>query len=90
MLCGVADIVRELGLEETPHLAFGATVGSLTATLVWLIAIVSVRPMRQSMWPGAGWGWFVIAGLVLGVALVATFAAFEAEDVSVVGPINLT
>lgn len=86
---GVSDILRKLGLEENPHPAFGAAIGSATAALVWSIAVVSVRALRHSMRPGIGWGWFVGAGLFVGLALVATFTAFEGGDVSVVGPIIL-
>ena len=87
---GVADVVRKVGLEDTPHAAFGATVGGATAALTWGVVIGSVPRIRRSLTLGPGWGWFAFAGVFVGFGLLAAFAAIEADDVSVVGPIILS
>lgn len=84
---GVSDIMRKFALDGTPNPSFGAAVGSLTALLIWALAVGSSPRLRVMAKPGPGSGWFVLAGVVIAIGLIAVFTALEADDVSVVGPI---
>ena len=82
-----SDIVRKLGLIETPSPAFGALVGNVTIVAVWVLVLVSSPRIRRVARPGPGWQWFLVTGVFAGLGVLSVFGALGAGDVSVVGPI---
>ena len=82
-----SDIVRKLGLSETPSPAFGALLGTLTMLVIWTVVVVSVPRIRSIAKPGPGWQWFLLTGVLAGLGVLSVFRALQAGDVSVVGPI---
>ena len=82
-----SDIVRKLGLSETPSPAFGALVGNLTTLVLWAAVIAAAPRIRRMAKPGPGWQWFILTGVFAGVGVLFVFQALKAGDVSAVGPI---
>ena len=82
-----SDVVRKIGLSETPSPPFGAFVGTVTVLLIWVVMVASVPRIRQIAKPGPGWQWFILTGVLAGLGVLSAFFALEVGDVSVVGPI---
>ncbi|MCY3580821.1 MAG: EamA family transporter [bacterium] len=85
-----SDLLRKLGLEETPHPAFGAVSGTVTILILWAIILALTPRLRATVTLEPGWQWFIPTGLLAGFGVLAVFAALEAGEVSVVGPIIMS
>lgn len=83
----VSDLFRKLGLDETPDPAFGALIAVTSMLLIMAVAVGAVPKMRSQIRVGPAWGWLVVAGACIAVALLALFKALDGGTVSVVGPI---
>lgn len=83
----VSDLVRKLGLAESPYPALGAVVGAVSMTLVWGLLVLTVPRIRSEVTFAPGWKWFLPAGLLAGLGVLSVFNALDTGDVSVVGPI---
>jgi drug/metabolite transporter, DME family len=82
-----SDVLKKQGLELIPDPLFGAMVGTGAAFLAWLVMSMTLHRVRERMRFGKGYPWFVGSGLLVTIASVAAFLAFERGDVSVVSPI---
>lgn len=85
-----SDLLRKLGLEETPHPAFGAVSGTITIILLWVVILALAPRIRATVRLEPGWQWFIPTGLLAGLGVLSVFRALEAGDVSVVGPIIMS
>ena len=85
-----SDLLRKLGLEETPHPAFGAVSGTITIILLWIVILALAPRIRATVSLQPGWQWFIPTGLLAGLGVLAVFQALESGDVSVVGPIIMS
>jgi transporter family protein len=85
-----SDVLRKLGLEETPHPAFGAVSGTITIILIWIVILALTPRLRATVRLEPGWQWFIPTGLLAGLGVLAVFQALEGGDVSVVGPIIMS
>ncbi len=85
-----SDVLRKLGLEETPHAAFGAVSGTITILAIWVVLLASVSRLRRTIRLEPGWQWFIPTGLLAGFGVLAVFRALEVGDLSVVGPIIMS
>ena len=85
-----SDLLRKLGLEETPHPAFGAVSGTVTILVIWLVVLALAPRLRATVSLEPGWQWFIPTGLLAGLGVLAVFQALEAGDVTVVGPIIMS
>ena len=85
-----SDLLRKLGLEETPHPAFGAVSGTITIILLWIVILAFTPRIRATISLQPGWQWFIPTGLLAGLGVLSVFRALESGDVSVVGPIIMS
>ena len=85
-----SDVLRKLGLEETPHPAFGAVSGTVTILAIWLVVLALAPRVRATVRLKPGWQWFIPTGLLSGLGVLAVFQALEAGDLTVVGPIIMS
>lgn len=85
-----ADLLRKLGLEETPHPAFGAVSGTITIILLWMVVLALAPRIRATVSLEPGWQWFIPTGLLSGLGVLSVFWALESGDVSVVGPVIMS
>ena len=85
-----SDLLRKLGMEETPHPAFGAVSGTITIILLWTVILALTPRLRATVRLEPGWQWFIPTGLLAGLGVLAVFRALESGDVSVVGPIIMS
>lgn len=85
-----SDVLRKLGLEETPHPAFGAVSGTITIILIWIVILALTPRLRATVRLEPGWQWFIPTGLLAGLGVLSVFQALESGDVSVVGPIIMS
>ena len=85
-----SDLLRKLGMEETPHPAFGAVSGTITIILLWVVILALTPRLRATVRLEPGWQWFIPTGLLAGLGVLAVFRALESGDVSVVGPIIMS
>ena len=85
-----ADLLRKLGLQETPQPAFGAVSGTITIILLWVVILALAPRLRATVRLEPGWQWFIPTGLLAGLGVLSVFRALEAGDVSVVGPIIMS
>lgn len=85
-----SDLLRKLGLEETPHPAFGAVSGTITIILIWIVILALTPRLRATVRLEPGWQWFIPTGLLAGLGVLAVFQALEGGDVTVVGPIIMS
>ena len=85
-----SDVLRKLGLEETPHPAFGAVSGTITIILLWTVILALTPRLRATVHLEPGWQWFIPTGFLAGLGVLAVFQALEGGDVSVVGPIIMS
>lgn len=74
-----------LNLVDEP--TFGTMVALGTSFLGWGIAAAIVPRFRKSCHLGANFGWFVLGGLLFGLAQLSIFHALARGDVSIVSPI---
>ncbi len=82
-----SDLIRKLGLSESPYPAFGAAVGAGAMTLVWGLLALTIPPIRKQVILAHGWQWFLPAGLLAGIGVLSVFNALDTGEISVVGPI---
>ena len=82
-----SDLVRKLGLSETPAPAFGALVGTVTMFAIWVVVVVAVPRVRRIAKRGPGWQWFLLTGVFAGFGVLLVFRALDVGEVSVVGPL---
>ncbi len=82
-----SDLVRKLGLAESPYPALGAVVGAVSMTLVWGVLALTVPRIRNEVTFAPGWKWFLLSGFLAGLGVLSVFNALDTGDVSVVGPI---
>ena len=85
-----SDVLRKLGLEETPHPAFGAVSGTITIILIWIVILALTPRLRATVRLERGWQWFIPTGLLAGFGVLSVFQALEGGDVTVVGPIIMS
>lgn len=85
-----SDVLRKLGLEETPHPAFGAVSGTITIILIWVVILALTPRLRATVRLEPGWQWFIPTGLLAGLGVLSVFQALEGGDVTVVGPIIMS
>ncbi|MDE0370668.1 MAG: EamA family transporter [bacterium] len=85
-----SDLLRKLGLEETPHPPFGAVSGTITIILLWIVILALAPRLRATVSLEPGWQWFIPTGLLAGLGVLSVFQALESGDVSVVGPIIMS
>lgn len=85
-----SDVLRKLGLEETPHPAFGAVSGTITIILLWIFILALAPRLRATVRLEPGWQWFIPTGFLAGLGVLSVFRALEGGDVSVVGPIIMS
>lgn len=79
-------IVR--GTRSLVEPGFAAMVSSGTGLLAWLVAVSLVPAVRRRLHLGAGTRWLVLAGALVGVAILTAFHALERGTVSLVVPIH--
>lgn len=82
-----SDLVRKLGVLESPYPAFGAVVGTASMMVIWGLAALTVPRIRKAVTFEPGWQWFLLTGFLAGIGVLSVFRALDAGEVSVVGPI---
>ncbi len=67
---------------------FAAMVSTGAGLAAWLLIVGAVRSVRAGVRFGRRAGWLVLAGVLIGFAILAVYNAFRRGEVSVVTPIN--
>jgi drug/metabolite transporter (DMT)-like permease len=83
----MSDILRKGALVQGEDPVLGALIGTVTALTVWMSVLVLVPRLREPVRVSPAFGWFLLNGVLLGVAQLALLAALSAGDLSVVSPI---
>jgi drug/metabolite transporter (DMT)-like permease len=86
-----SDVVVRLTLgdgQTEPGVAAMITTGS--GLLVWLVAVAVVPSVRADVRFGPGSRWLVLAGALIGVAILGVYNALRRGEVTLVSPINST
>ena len=86
-----SDVLIRLALgegETEPGVAAMISTGS--GLLVWLVAVAVVPSVRAGVRFGARSWWFVLAGALIGAAVLGVYNALRRGEVSLVSPINST
>ena len=84
-----SDVLIRLTLGEgqtEPGVAAMISTGS--GLLVWLVAVAVVPRVRASVRFGPGSRWLVLAGALIGVAILGVYNALRRGEVTLVSPIN--
>lgn len=69
---------------------FAAMVSTGSGLLAWLVVVGAVRPVRTAVRFGPRAWWLVLAGALIGFAILGVFNALRRGEVSIVTPINAT
>lgn len=86
-----SDVLIRLALgegETEPGVAAMISTGS--GLLVWLVAVAVVPSVRAGVRFGPRSWWFVLAGALIGAAVLGVYNALRRGEVSLVSPINST
>jgi drug/metabolite transporter (DMT)-like permease len=86
-----SDVLIRLTLGEgqtEPGVAAMISTGS--GLLVWLVAVAVVPSVRADVRFGPGSRWLVLAGALIGVAILGVYNALRRGEVTLVSPINST
>ncbi|MGH9244035.1 MAG: EamA family transporter [Acidimicrobiales bacterium] len=86
MAYATADLLVKSGLDGDAEPAFGAMVSICSALVVWTIAH-AFPTVRRRFRLGRGVAWLVLAGVLMGSAILVLFNALERGDLSVVAPV---
>ena len=82
-----SDLVLKEGLDRMNEPSFAAFASMVPALLVWLLIARFVPRVRRSISIGRDFGWLILSGGLIGIAIVNLNTALDAGDVSVVVPI---
>jgi len=86
-----SDVLIRLTLgdgDTQPGVAAMISTGS--GLLAWLVAVAVVPRARADVRFGPGSWWFVLAGALIGAAILGVYNALQRGEVSLVSPINST
>jgi drug/metabolite transporter (DMT)-like permease len=86
-----SDVLIRLTLgegETEPGVAAMISTGS--GLVAWLVVVAVVPRVRAGVRFGPGSRWFVLAGALIGAAILAVYNALQRGEVSLVSPINST
>ena len=86
-----SDVLIRLTLGEgqtEPGVAAMISTGS--GLLVWLVAVAVIPSVRADVRFGPGSRWLVLAGALIGVAILGVYNALRRGEVTLVSPINST
>jgi drug/metabolite transporter, DME family len=86
MAYATADLLVKSGLDTEAEPALGAMVSIGSALVVWSMAH-AFPTVRRRFRLGRHGGWLVLAGALMGTAILLLFNALERGDVSVVAPL---
>lgn len=81
-----SDIVLRGQLGRTPEPFLGAAISMGTACIAWNAVALAVPRVRRRLRFGAGTRWFILSGILAGVANLTLFSALEKGEVSLVAP----
>ena len=81
-----SDIVLRGQLGRTPEPFLGAAISMGTACIAWNAIALSVPGIRRRLRFGPGVRWFILSGILAGVANLTLFSALERGEVSLVAP----
>ena len=81
-----ADLLVKSGLDNDAEPAFGAMVSIGSALVIWTIAH-AFPAVRRRFRLGRRVAWLVLAGALMGTAILLLFNALDRGDVSVVAPV---
>jgi drug/metabolite transporter (DMT)-like permease len=86
-----SDLLVRLTLgDELAEPGFAAMVSTGAGLSAWLVAVGLVRPLRADLRFGRRSWWLVLAGVLIGFAILAVYNALRRGEVSLVTPINAT
>lgn len=85
-----ADLVVKSALSHQSHPRFGALVGMAAALIAWGVAMILVPSVRRRIKVSNDAGWFVLSGVLAGLATISLYTALEAGQVTLVSPISAT
>jgi drug/metabolite transporter (DMT)-like permease len=84
---GIADVLRKFALLNEGEVLTGALVGSAAALAGWMLVVVlSSRARVRDQVNSSRW-WYMLHGVLTGMAQVAVLFALRTGDISVVSPI---
>ncbi|MBT4424668.1 DMT family transporter [Candidatus Bathyarchaeota archaeon] len=79
-----ANMVRKIGMSITPNAGFGAVIGSITSIIVFPLYLASRGRLREFNPRTNGLKFFVGGGVVVSVAMLSMYTAFQSGSIAVV------
>ncbi len=79
-----ANMVRKLGMVIIPNAAFGSVLGALTSIIVYPLFLASRGRLGEFNHRTSGVKYFVGSGLVISVAMLSMYTAFQSGSIAVV------
>jgi len=79
-----ANMVRKLGMSIVPNAGFGAVIGSLTSIVVFPLYLASIGRLGEFNPRTSGLKFFVGGGVVVSVAMISMYTAFQSGSIAVV------
>lgn len=82
-----ADVLIKEALNSVPDPVFGTAVAIGAGFLIWITSSITIPAVRDRFQLGADAWWFLLAGALVAIGILALFYAFDRGDVTVVTPI---
>jgi uncharacterized membrane protein len=79
-----ANMVRKMGLSIVPNAGFGAVIGAATSIIVYPLYLASIGRLEEFNPRTSGIKFFVGGGVIISVAMISMYTAFQSGSIAVV------
>lgn len=86
-----SDVLIRLTLgDDLAEPGFAATISTGSGLVAWLVVVAAIPRVRAGVRFGPGARWLVLAGCLIGAAILGVYNALRLGEVTLVSPINST